>query len=129
MPRRMARRLAPQVERRAQPAVRGLAQEDVWRRGDSQWGAVHRGRTYLFASERQQQRFMADPDRFSPVLSGYDAVRYIDGGAIVPGNREHGIWFGGKIYLFADEPSLEQFQRSPEYYARRGYEIMMRARR
>ena len=72
---------------------------------------------------------MADPDRFSPVLSGYDPIEYIDGGRLVPGNREHGIWFGGKIYLFTDEPTLERFRRSPDYYAQRAHEIMMKAGR
>jgi len=106
-----------------------LQEGDNWRRGDTQWGAIHRGRTYLFASQKHQQRFMADPDRFSPVLSGYDPVRYIDGGEAAPGSREHGIWFGGKIFLFSNEPTLERFRRSPEYYAQRAHEMMMRARR
>jgi len=106
-----------------------LQEEDVWRRGDSEWGAIHRGRTYLFGSERHQKRFLDDPDRFSPVLSGYDPVRYIEGGESISGSREHGIWFGGKIFLFTGESSLEQFRIRPDYYAQRAHAIMMKAGR
>jgi YHS domain-containing protein len=104
-----------------------LASNERWQQGDRQWGAIHRGRTYLFTSQRYQQMFLADPDRYSPMLSGYDPVRYVDRQELVPGLRQHGMWFGGKMYLFADEPSLERFSRSPEYFAQRAHDIMMRA--
>lgn len=102
-----------------------LADREVWERGDVRWGAIHRGRTYLFASPESQQKFLADPDRFSPMLSGYDVVRYIERGDAVPGERRHGMWYQGKMYLFADESSLGQFSRSPDVYTRRTTEIMM----
>lgn len=103
-----------------------LAENDSWQPGDPRWGAIHRGRTYFFVSEAHQQRFLADPDRFSPVLSGYDATRLIDSGEAIVGKRGHGMWFRGKMYLFADEASLERFQRAPEHYAQRAHEVMMR---
>jgi thioredoxin-related protein/YHS domain-containing protein len=103
-----------------------LAEKETWELGDPRWGAIHRGRTYLFVSEAHQQRFLADPDRFSPVLSGYDPTRFIDNGTAVEGARRHGLWFRGEMYLFADEGSLERFQQSPEYYAQKSHEIMMR---
>jgi protein disulfide-isomerase len=106
-----------------------LAQKETWERGDPRWGAVHRGRTYLFASASHQQQFLADPDRYSPVLSGYDTTRFVDYGEPVEGKRRHGMWFRGKMYLFAEEGSLERFQRSPEYYAQKSHEIMMRGAR
>jgi protein disulfide-isomerase len=109
-----------------------LAEQERWVKGDPRWGAIHRGRTYLFLSQQHQQRFMADPDRFSPVLSGYDPVHYVDRGELVPGQRRHGMWFRGKIYLFADEESLNRFSATPatpEVYAQRVHEIMMSAGR
>jgi YHS domain-containing protein len=39
------------------------------------------------------------------------------------------MWFRGKIYLFADEGSLDQFSRNPEHYAQRSHEIMTMAGR
>lgn len=107
-----------------------LAEQERWVKGDSRWGAVHRGRTYLFLSQQHQHRFLTDPDRFSPVLSGYDPVRYIDRGELVPGQRRHGMWFRGKIYLFADEESLNRFSATPQMpdvYAQRTQEIMVSA--
>jgi len=106
-----------------------LAEQERWVKGDPRWGAVHRGRTYLFLSQQHQQRFLADPDRYSPVLSGYDPTRYVDRGEVVPGQRRHGMWFRGKIYLFADEDSLERFSAAPEGYAQRAHQIMMAAGR
>ncbi|NLF71760.1 MAG: DUF255 domain-containing protein [Candidatus Anammoximicrobium sp.] len=106
-----------------------LAEQERWVKGDPRWGAVHRGRTYLFLSEQHQRRFLADPDRYSPVLSGYDPARYVDRGELVPGQRRHGMWYRGRIYLFADEESLERFSASPDIYAQRVHEIMMAAGR
>lgn len=106
-----------------------LAQKETWERGDPRWGAIHRGRTYLFTSASHQQQFYADPDRYSPVLSGYDTTRFVEYGEPVEGKRRHGMWFRGKMYLFAEEGSLERFQRSPEYYAQKSHEIMMRGTR
>ena len=106
-----------------------LTLRETWQQGDPRWGAYHRGRTYLFASPTFRQQFMADPDRYSPVLAGYDPTRFIDQGDPVEGQRQHGMWFRGRMYLFAEEASLERFQRSPDYYAQRSHEIMMRGRR
>jgi YHS domain-containing protein len=39
------------------------------------------------------------------------------------------MWFRGKIYLFADEESLERFSAAPEGYSQRAHEIMMAAGR
>lgn len=102
-----------------------LQEQERWAKGDPRWGATHRGQTYLFLSQQHQQRFLADPDRYSPVLSGLDPIRYVDRGELVPGDRTHGMWFRGKIYLFADETSLDRFSRSPDAYAQRTHEIMM----
>jgi protein disulfide-isomerase len=102
-----------------------LAEDEKWEQGSRMWGARHRGRTYLFTSQQQQKKFLADPDRYSPVLSGYDPTRLIDYGEPVIGHRRHGMWFRGKTYLFADEDALKRFERNPEYYAQKAHEIMM----
>ena len=89
-----------------------------WTLGDRRWGAVHQGRTYLFAGPEQRRRFLTDPGRYAPVISGDDAVTAVDRGQTVPGRREHGVLFDNRIYLFADEANLERFQKNPDYYAR-----------
>jgi YHS domain-containing protein len=90
---------------------------------------MHRGRTYQFASHEAMQKFRSDPDRYSPVLSGFDVVRYVDAAAPAVGRRRHGMWFHGKMYLFSDEASLDRFLRSPEYYEQRAFEVMVNGRR
>jgi protein disulfide-isomerase len=88
-----------------------------WVPGDPRYGIVHRGRTYLMAGPAEQQQFWADPDRFSPALSGMDPVLAIDHGQQVPGKREHSIDYQNQFYMFASEATLQQFTSTPERYA------------
>jgi len=104
-----------------------LVEQQKWIAGDRRWGANHRGRTYLFVGPEEQQRFLADPDRYAPVLSGYDVVA-AEAGRLVPGLREHGVFFDGHVYLFADEDSLLQFSARPEHFADRAWQAMGKTR-
>jgi thiol-disulfide isomerase/thioredoxin len=101
-----------------------LVEASAWQPGDRRWGAVHRNRTYLFAGEREQQQFLADPDRYSPVLSGYDPVKYIRDRKLADGRREHGVMFQKSIYLFESEDTLNEFWKLPDYYAAEVQKIM-----
>lgn len=93
-----------------------LMSQGDWVRGSRQWGAIHRGRTYLFASAEAQQQFLGDPDAYSPALSGYDPVEFRRSGRLVSGNRRHGIVHFGQMFLFANEQSLAEFKASPDEY-------------
>jgi protein disulfide-isomerase len=97
-----------------------------WRRADARWGVVHRDRTYLFAGPDQQQKFLEDPDRYAPMLSGFDPVRYLEQGQLVEGRRQHGLWYRNQMFLFADEASLEQFWKNAEDFAPRVEQAMQR---
>jgi len=96
-----------------------LLEKDRWQPGQRAWGAIHRGRTYLFAGPDEQRRFLADPDRYAPVSSGNDVVLLLDQGRMVSGDRNHGLRFDGHVYLFADEATLARFQNNPQFYADR----------
>ena len=98
-----------------------LVHQQTWSKGDARWGAVHRGRTYLFASPQNQQAFLQNPDKYAPILSGYDPVQYVDQGTVADGRRKHGLYYGEKYFLFSTETSLEQFQRNPQRYLVSGY--------
>jgi protein disulfide-isomerase len=87
-----------------------------WTIGDVRYGAVHRGRTYLFAGPEEQQEFLANPDRYSPVLKGHDPVLALDEHRLVPGERRYGLFCGGRIYLFCCEQTLQTFARNPQRY-------------
>ena len=63
-----------------------LSEKQQWVSGDSRWGVIHRGRTYLFAGPEEQRRFFADPDRYAPVAVGQ---RHRPGHRARPGRARH----------------------------------------
>lgn len=93
-----------------------LAEQGKWVPGDPQWGLIHEGRLYLFAGPSEQAKFAADPFRYAPVLSGYDVVLAVEKGVLVPGKREFGGWYEGRVYLFANEETLRRFDANPVRY-------------
>ncbi len=105
-----------------------LVENKVWKFGNIRWGANHRGCTYLFSGPEQQKRFLADPDRYSPVASGIDIVLATTTGKVVPGKREHGVFFENRVYLFASEDSLATFSAEPRRYLKQ-LEVLTQASR
>ncbi|MGO9110741.1 MAG: thioredoxin fold domain-containing protein [Thermoguttaceae bacterium] len=101
-----------------------LVENARWQPGKKTWGAIHRGRTYLFAGVDEQRRFLANPDRYAPVSSGNDVVLLLEQGRSVSGHREHGLQFDGHVYLFAGEGTLEKFRSNPRYYADRALQAL-----
>lgn len=95
-----------------------LMERKRWAVGHPTFGAVHRGRTYLFLGPQERDKFLVEPDRFSPVLSGLDPVMALENRQSVPGKREFGV-FGadGKIYLFADETTRARFEQNEQHYS------------
>ena len=93
-----------------------LAKDKLWRKGDQTQSMTYQGRTYYFANSAARRLFAQQPDRFTPVFSGYDPVIYLDTGQRVLGQRRHGLFVGGTIYLFRDEISLRRFKQSPKKY-------------
>ncbi|REK13015.1 MAG: DUF255 domain-containing protein [Planctomycetota bacterium] len=97
-----------------------LLERKRWAVGNAAFGAVHRGRTYLFLGPQEKEKFLADPDRYSPVMSGLDPIHALEGQQAVPGKREYGV-FGadGHVYLFADEATRSRFEQNEQYYTQR----------
>jgi len=94
------------------------ADRGAWKKGDRRFGAIHNGRTYLFASADQQQKFLANPDAYAPVLSGCDPVLFAERGQMVDGRRAFGLVTADRqVYLFADEATLNRFKQAPGNYA------------
>jgi YHS domain-containing protein len=96
-----------------------LMETGSWVEGQARWGARHRGRTYLFSGLEQQQTFLADPDRYSPALSGDDPVAAIDGGKTSPGQRRYGVTYQKRIYLFESPETRAAFAANPQRYTSR----------
>jgi YHS domain-containing protein len=93
-----------------------LADRGVWTEGRAQWGARHRGRTYLFAGPEQQQAFLANPDRYAPALSGDDPVMAFDQGRTTPGRRAYGVTYQSRMYLFSSPETKAAFTANPDRY-------------
>ncbi|MCR4411039.1 MAG: YHS domain-containing protein [Thermoguttaceae bacterium] len=93
-----------------------LAEKERWVKGNPRFGVIHEGRTYLFAGPDEARRFYEEPERFAPAMSGNDVVLLADRGQTVPGRREHGAWYGGRVYLFASEDSYAKFAQDPKRY-------------
>jgi YHS domain-containing protein len=104
-----------------------LLEQRKWKRSDPKFGAIHRGRTYLFASEAEQQKFLANPDAFSPILSGFDPVVFAQRGEMVEGKRSYGLTYNKQIFLFADEASLQAFSKTPQAFAETARQAMIQA--
>jgi YHS domain-containing protein len=91
-------------------------EQQRWQVGDRRWGVVHRGHTYLFAGPEQQKKFLADPDRYSPAVSGQDVVQAMDFGQDIAGKRALGIEYQNRIYLFSSDASRQIFAKNPQRY-------------
>jgi YHS domain-containing protein len=96
-----------------------LAEQAKWAEGRAQWGVQHRGRTYLFVGPEEQQRFLANPDRYAPALSGDDVVLAFESGQQLPGQRRYGVTYQAKIYLFSSLETRSRFAANPQAYASR----------
>lgn len=96
-----------------------LAEKGQWVEGRAQWGARHRGRTYLFAGAEQQQAFLANPDRYAPALSGDDPVLACDTGKQIAGQRRYGVTYQARTYLFSSTETRTAFAANPQRYTSR----------
>ena len=88
-----------------------------WAKGDVKWGAIHEGRTYLFASEANRNEFLKSPLKYSPALAGADPVVAVEERRIQPGLREHAVDFEGRFYMFSSEESLNKFWTDAKTYS------------
>lgn len=97
-----------------------LTEKERWVRGNPRFGVIHEGRTYLFAGPDEARKFYDDPERFAPANNGNDLVMQIEQGQSVPGRREHGAWYEGRVYLFSTEATYLKFSQEPARYLGQG---------
>jgi|GEM_PF-3647946 len=105
-----------------------MIDREAWVPGSKQWGVIHLGELYYFASAEAQGKFLREPHRYAPMLNGIDVVLLLEERRIVPGLRNYG-WTDpqhGRIYLFASEETAARFNDHWEDYSRRAHEIMER---
>jgi YHS domain-containing protein len=95
-----------------------LSDHERWVRGDGSCRAVHQGRTYLFTSLAQQEKFLASPKKYAPACSGDDPVLATDEHRQVAGSTQFSAIFDGRVYLFSDSTTLARFRAEPDRYAK-----------
>jgi protein disulfide-isomerase len=105
------------------PSIKG------WIKGNKKFGAIHRGRLYLFVSADAQKAFLKEPDLYAPALSGYDPVIYNETNQqkLVDGKRSYGLFFNNQVYVFSSEESLRKFQAAPKPFADTVYQATLRS--
>ncbi len=109
-----------------------LMEDQRWEKGSEQFGCIHRGKLYLFASQAHLDRFQMTPDMFSPLLGGADPVVYHTTGELVDGSRSLGVFYGGEnepsvIVLLSSEESRKKFEEDPVPYVQTVRQAMNRA--
>jgi YHS domain-containing protein len=113
--------IAPQANPATQIGLQGncpvtIADSLKWTKGDPQFGAVHRGKTYLFASAAEQQKFLAAPDKYCPVLGGNDPVVMFHEGRYIAGTPALGAMYKKRMYLFSSPAAKAEFEANPTKY-------------
>lgn len=88
-----------------------------WKKGDVRYGAIHRGRTYLFSSTENRDLFLTAPEDYAPALSGSDPVLAVDQRQSVAGSRQYAVEYKGRFYFFASEETLSRFWTNADGYA------------
>lgn len=93
-----------------------LLDAEEWVEGDAQWTVMHHGVTYHLSSAAQVQKFLADPEAYTPVMDGADPVLANTTGEKTVGKTEFSVVFEGKLYMFTSEQNLNTFMEAPEKY-------------
>lgn len=106
---------APQIGLQGQCPVT-IAESRKWAKGDPQFGAVHRGKTYLFVSAAEQQKFLAAPDKYCPVLGGNDPVVMFHEGRFIAGTPALAGMYKNRMYLFSNPAAKTEFEANPTKY-------------
>jgi YHS domain-containing protein/thioredoxin-related protein len=94
-----------------------LTVEERWVPGNPAFYTFFRGHIFRFASEESLNEFSNNPARYVPIAMGEDIVQMVDRNKRVIGNRKHGVYYEGRVYLFANQESLDAFAAKPQYYA------------
>jgi thiol-disulfide isomerase/thioredoxin/YHS domain-containing protein len=81
--------------------------------GKAAYEIEHRGRTVRFASLEARISFESEPTRYWPMLDGACPVAFAETGMPKPGDLRFAVLFRKRIWLLADEASMNAFVESP----------------
>ena len=97
----------------------GATAGSAWVKGKPEHAVRHRGRVYHLVSEEALAKFLSEPDRFAPVLSGCDLVEYSKSGKWIDGDCRFGFieQETGRIFLFSSSLNCQEFAQNCESYS------------
>jgi len=95
-----------------------LIENEEWVEGNEQWSVMHDGITYHLSSAAQVQKFLANPEAYTPVMNGADPVLWAETGEKTQGNADNCIVFEGKLFMFTSEENLNKFFENTSAYVK-----------
>ncbi|HBJ39193.1 MAG TPA: protein-disulfide isomerase [Planctomycetaceae bacterium] len=106
-----------------------LLEKNEWLEGNPKFGVIHLGHLYLFVDGDAMQRFLAQPEPFTPVLNGIDVVRFFEEKRIVQGKRDFGVRDPdhNRMFFFADEAALIHFENQHARYTEAAISVTRQA--
>lgn len=81
-----------------------------------QFKSEFEGVTYNFSSLEAKQKFDKSPSKYAPAVGGHDVVSSNDD-VQVTGSLDHAVWFKDRLYMFANEQSMQTFVIDPAKFA------------
>jgi len=106
-----------------------LLENNQWVEGNPKFGVIHLGHLYLFVDQPAMERFLGDPEPFTPVLNGIDVVRFFEEKRIVQGKRDFGVRDPdhNRMFFFADEAALIHFENQHSRYTEAAISVTRQA--
>jgi thiol-disulfide isomerase/thioredoxin/YHS domain-containing protein len=81
--------------------------------GSAAYQMTYRGQQLLFRSADHKDLFLAEPNRYWPMLDGICAITLLNDDARVGGNLEFAAVFRKRVWLFASEQAMHEFLKEP----------------
>jgi thioredoxin-related protein/YHS domain-containing protein len=81
--------------------------------GSSSFQATYRGQQLLFRSAEHKDMFLAEPNRYWPMLDGICAISLLNEDNRVGGSLEFAAIFRKRVWLFTSERAMHEFLKEP----------------
>lgn len=93
-----------------------LVENEQWIKGSPRYAAEWKGRVYWLSDAAALNKFIANAERYTPVLSGLDPVMLMQGERR-DGLTDYCVVYDGRLYMFSSAATLARFRQSPRQYA------------
>lgn len=93
-----------------------LVENERWLKGSPRFAAEWKGRVYWLSDAAALKKFVANAERYTPVLSGLDPVMLMQGER-KDGLTDYCVVYDGRLYMFSSAATLARFRQSPRQYA------------